>query len=153
MRRPITSAATPIINAISGVSKRMARTVATAALSTPRNTLDSVRPQMARAEIAGLSSSIPMTEIVKDALIRHYGSLKSAAITLGMDQGQLTRELQSGDFKFKKLDLDPAAKAFVADALSEAYRHTDPRARVRRLIREARTKLDELAEELAEKSA
>lgn len=89
-----------------------------------------------------------MTAVVKDALIRHYGSLKAAAITMRIDQGQLTRDLQNGDFKLKKLDGDDEAKAFVATALHEAFGSADPKARVMRLIRDGRRILDELAEAL-----
>jgi len=121
-----------------------------------REAIDGVRPTPAKATLRDQSSSIDanaqsigMTAVVKDALIRHYGSLKAAAITFGMDQGQLTRELQSGDFKFRRLDQDEAAKACVARALYEAFGHMDPKAQARRLIREARARLDELAEVVA----
>lgn len=96
------------------------------------------------------SPSIAMTQIVKDALIRHFGSLKAAAITMQMDQGQLTRELQSGDFKLKKLDIDPDAKAFVSLMLYEAFAPVDQKTRVQRLIREGRRILDELSEAVGE---
>ncbi len=70
-------------------------------------------------------------------------------MTPPMDQGQLTRELQTGDFKFEKLDrLDDAGKAYVADALHRACGDVDPKAEARRLIREARQRLDELLERL-----
>lgn len=97
----------------------------------------------------GQLPSIAMTAVVKDALLRHYGSLKAAALSLQMDQGQLTRELQSGDFKFAKLERDPAAKAVIAQALYEAFGQDTPRLRVLRLIREARRVFDELAEVMA----
>jgi hypothetical protein len=92
-----------------------------------------------------------MTAVVKDALLRHYGSFKAAAISMGdMDQGQLARELESGKFKLERLELcDDDAKAFVCRALDEAFSRSDPRKRVQRLIREARRTLDELAEAVA----
>lgn len=117
--------------------------------STKRNSIDDVRPTMAKASLSDQSGSIALTAVVKDALIRHYGSLKAAAITLQMDQGQLTRELQSGDFKLKKLDQDDEAKCFVACALYEAFGSTDPKSQARQLIRDARTRLDALAELIA----
>jgi hypothetical protein len=120
-----------------------------ASSSTPRNSIDGVRPQMVKADLDRQSLSIAMTTVVKDALIRHYGSLKAAAISLRMDQGQLSRELDSGDFKFKRLDGDSDAKAFIACALHEAYGRVDPKARALRLIREGRRLLDELAEVVA----
>lgn len=114
--------------------------------STPLNSLDGVRPKAAKAGLERQSVSIALSSVVKDALIRHYGSLKSAAITLQMDQGQLTRELQTGDFKLKKLDRDDEAKAFIARALHEAFGDADPKAQARRAIREVRARLDELQE-------
>lgn len=130
------------------------------------NTLDSARAPQAKARLKGQSSSmdgqssstadlagqagsIALTLVVKDALIRHYGSLKAAAITFRMDPGQLTRDLQSGDFKLKKLDMDEEAKAFVVATLHDAFvGGQDPKARVQRLIRQGRQILDELAEAL-----
>lgn len=125
-------------------------TVARAEHGRPVNTLDSVRPRQAKASLDGQSPSIALTSVVRDALQRHYGSLKAAAISLRMDQGQLTRELQTGDFKLEKLErADDDAKAFIAKALHEACGDNDPRAQARRLIREARARLDELAEVVA----
>ncbi len=92
-----------------------------------------------------------MTMIVKDALLRHYGSFKAAAYYMGeMDQGQLTRDLDSGKFKFERLELcDLAAKAAVCKALNEHFGNTDPKARLRRLIRAVRHAVDELEEAVA----
>lgn len=86
--------------------------------------------------------------MLKDALTRHYGSLKAAAISMGdYDPSQLIRDLDTGKFKQERLELcDDAAKAFVSAALYEAFGNADPKARVQRLIREGRRILDELAE-------
>lgn len=113
------------------------------------NSIDGVRPKAAKASLPGQSLSIAMTAVVKDALLRHYGSLKCAALTLRMDEGQLSRELNSGDFKINKLDRDEEARAFVANALYEAFRSTDPKATARRKLREARIAIDEAMEQIA----
>jgi hypothetical protein len=118
-------------------------------LSMECKSIDDVRPQMAKASLDGQSTSIAMGAVVKDALLRHYGSLKAAAITLRIDQGQLTRELQSGDFKVRQLDKDPDAKAFVSEALHEAYGTCDPLTQARRKLREARQRIDEAMEVIA----
>ena len=112
------------------------------------NTVDRDRPAPASSAAPCQPSSIALTAVVKDALIRHYGSLKAAAITLGYDQGQLTRDLQSGDFKLRRLEVDQEAKAVVARAMAAAYT-VDPQAEKRRLLREAQHKLVELAELIA----
>lgn len=100
------------------------------------------------AKAVSQSKSIALTNVVKDALLRHYGSLKAAAITLDYDLGQLSRDLASGDFKLKRLEVDEAAKVFVALALADHYGR-DPHAEARRLIREMRARLDELEDVVA----
>jgi hypothetical protein len=113
--------------------------------------VDEVQPPTAPADSVSSVQSIRMTAVVKDALLRHYGSFKAAAITMGeMDQGQLARDLDSGKFKFERLELcDAVAKGFIAAALYEAFGHVDPKERVRRLIRNAHRAIDELAEAVA----
>lgn len=130
--------------------------------STPRNSIDAVRPRAAKATLPGQPqstanpdgqpSSVRLTAIVKNALQRHYGTLKGAAYSMAppMDPAQLTRELQTGDFKLEKLErLDADGQAFVAATLHEAFGDVDPKTQARRLIREARARLDELAEVVA----
>ena len=116
----------------------------------PVSSLDCVQTKQAKATLDSQPPSVQVTAVVKDALLRHYGSLKSAAISLRVDEGQMSRELRTGRFKLEKLDrADADAKAFIANALHEAYGDTDPKAQARRLIREARQRLDELADVVA----
>lgn len=116
---------------------------------------DADRPRVDRAGppattdgYAGLPRSNALTMIVKDALLRHFGSFKAAAYAMGeMDQAQLTRDLDSGKFKFERLELcDLAAKAAVCRALAEAFGNTDPKARRRLAMRNLRRAVDELDE-------
>lgn len=99
----------------------------------------------------GLPRSNALTMIVKDALLRYYGSFKAAAYAMGqMDQAQLTRDLDSGKFKFERLELcDVAAKAAVCRALNEHFGNADPKARIQRLLRELRRAVEEVAEAVA----
>lgn len=96
----------------------------------------------------GQPQSNAMTMIVKDALLRHYGSFKAAAYYMGqMDQGQLCRDLDSGKFKFERLELcDLAAKAAVCRALAEHFGPSDPKARRRLAMRNLRRAVEELDE-------
>jgi hypothetical protein len=112
---------------------------------------DGVEPRPTTESYGGQARSIAMTMIVKDALLRHYGSFKAAAYEMGeMDQGQLCRDLDSGKFKFERLELcDLAAKASVCRALAEAFGNTDPKARVQRLLRELRRAVEDVAEAVA----
>jgi hypothetical protein len=124
------------------------RVDATRPTATP---LDGAGPRSTTTGFGGQAPSIAMSMIVKDALLRHYGSFKAAAFAMGqMDQAQLTRDLDTGKFKFERLELcDLDAKASVCRALAAAFGNTDPRARRDRLIRNARRALDELAEDVA----
>jgi hypothetical protein len=117
----------------------------------PLKSIDDVELHPAKAALRGQSRSIALTSVVKDALQRHYGSLKAAAISMGqMDQGQLTRELETGKFRFERLELcDDEAKAFIAAALYEVFGQLDdPKVRARRLMREMRQRLDEFEQYL-----
>lgn len=130
--------------------------------STERNPLDGVRPQMAKAVLSGQgaigtspdrspsvqSSPFALTAIVRDALLRSYGSLKAAAITMGeMDQAQLTRELDSGKLNLARLELlDDAGKAELSRQLIQVFgaQLEDPKARARRLCDEMTMLVNEL---------
>jgi hypothetical protein len=111
------------------------------------NSLDGARPVVPVVSAVDQSSSISLMSVVKDVLVQHFGSLKAAAISFAMDQGQLTRELQSGDFKFRRLDAHQdgdSLKRAVACGMYGAFGDDDPGTRVRRAIREAKQKLDEI---------
>ena len=113
--------------------------------------VNSVESRSTTGGYGGQAPSIAMSLIVKDALLRHYGEFKIAAAAMGdMDPGQLTRDLDSGKFKFERLELcDLQARASVCRALYEAFGNADPKARRDRLIRNVRRALDELAEDVA----
>ena len=109
------------------------------------NSLDTVEPRMAKASLDGQSRSIGLTEVVKDALIRHYGSLKAAALSMQMDQGQLTRELQSGDFKMRRLESDAHLATELGKELVERFGPlSTPKARGKQKLREMRAAIEEL---------
>lgn len=111
---------------------------------------DVAQPRGAAPVQRGPSAGRAWSAATKDALIRHFGSLKAAAIAMGnYDASQLTRDLDSGKFKSERLDLcDDTAKAFISSAVAETLAGRDPKARVQQLIRQVRRDLDELAEAL-----
>jgi len=109
-------------------------------------TVDGPRPPLTPPARSGQSPSIALTAVVRDVLIRHYGSLKAAALTFEMDLGQLSRELQTGDFKFRRLDDHADVKVAIARAMYQTFGDDDPQARKRRVIRRLREGLEELAE-------
>lgn len=126
----------------------MSAKVATAELSGPVRTLDSIGPAsdqigpaQAKAALRG-DHALPFTVVIRDAAIRYYGSVKAAAISLSCDPSLMQREFEAG--KFGRLEhADDAAKAFIAQALIDAYGPLhDPKARTKQEIRDIRQKLD-----------
>lgn len=87
----------------------MASTLTARAVSTEDKLLDRLQPQMVKATLRSQALSIEMSGIVRDALIREFGSLKAAAITMDIDQGQLTRELDAGKLNLARLEKCGAA--------------------------------------------
>lgn len=128
----------------------MAPTIRQPPVSTPVPTLDVGRPHMAKAVLSSPLEGRAWSRATKAALIRHFGTLKAAAITMGnIDASQLSRDLDTGKFKSERLDLlTPEDNAVISTAVADALADRDPKARVRRLIREGRRILDELAEAL-----
>lgn len=128
----------------------MARSIDPSSESALVPSLDVGRPRMAKAVLSSPSAGRAWSRATKAALIRHFGTLKAAAITMGnIDASQLSRDLDTGKFKSERLDLlDAEANAFISTAVADALADRDPKARVRRLIREGRRILDELAEAL-----
>lgn len=115
------------------------------------NSLDRNGRAVDTAAPASQSPSTALTSVVADVLKDHFGSLKAAAITFQMDAAQLTRELQTGDFKFRRLEGHADGdllKARIAHAMLQHFGGDDPGRRVRQLIRDGRRILDELAEAL-----
>lgn len=125
----------------------MPQTMSNAARSLPVRTTDGLGPGQAKAGLRSDRIGLSLIAVTKDAVIRHYGSVKAAAISLSVDPSLMMREFDAG--KFHRLDkADDETKAAIAQALSEAFGAGDPKARVQRLIREGRRVLDELAEAL-----
>lgn len=131
-----------------------ARSLAPSSLSTKDNVLDRVASHMAKAELDSQSLSNEMTGLVRDALVRHFGSLKAAAIEMGMDQGQLTREMDAGKLNLARLTkCGPAFLLKFGQLMVEhAQPLSTPKARVRhqlRLIRESLAEIDQYLEHIA----
>lgn len=116
--------------------------------SPPVPSLDVGRPRMAKAVQRGPSPRLLWSAVLKDALDRHYGSLKAAAYAMGeYDPSQLTRDLDTGKFRSERLELcDEPAQAAIARALYQAFGEFDPAARRRQALRNVRRALDELEE-------
>lgn len=129
----------------------MGVTMTNAQRSTEVNSLDRMRPQMAKAAIDSQLLSIELGGIVRDALVRHFGSLKAAAIEMGMDQGQLTRELDAGKLNLARLEKCGAAfmLRFGQLMVEHAQPLSSPKARAKELIRQ-RQRIDAEFEQLLE---
>lgn len=130
----------------------MNSTVSSARRSDPVGNLDAIRPTAAKAGLRSDGIGPSLTACVKDAVLRHYGSVKAAAFSLGegakqhpLDPSLMMREFDAG--KFHRLEhADDEAKAAIARAMQEQFGNGDPRARQRRAIRDALRAIHELAE-------
>lgn len=109
----------------------MGHSISSAARSTELQTLDSVRPSMAKADLASPSRSIAWTDVVRAALVKRFGSLKAAAIEMRIDQSQLTRDLDHGKLNIDRLRKCDAAFALVLGQMlvEHAQPLATPRAR------------------------
>lgn len=106
--------------------------------------LDQIRPTMAKAV---RPSDRAFCHTLREAIVGYYGSVKAAAIALGdVDESLMSREFAAGKFGRFDEHAEADAKAAVAQALMRAFPPCDPRAEALRLIREARARLDALAE-------
>lgn len=103
---------------------------------------------MAKAVQSGPVDGHRWTIALEQALVQHYGSLKAAAISLGnYDQAQFRRDLDTGKFRFERLEYaDDEARAAIAAAMFVEFGAGDPSLLKRRLIRTIRQLLDELSE-------
>lgn len=133
----------------------MATSIADRQPSDPLRTVDSVRPQMVKAglhrtdqsDAVGSSDDDGIGVIAQHAVVKHYGSVKAASISLRCDPSQMMRDLAAG--KLGVLDRDPEARAVVVEALNVAHgRLTDPKAQARLMIRAMRQQLDALEQYL-----
>jgi hypothetical protein len=123
----------------------MRSSVATPAQSDPVRSLDNIRPTTAKAVLKSDPVGLSFVDVMTRAVVKHYGSVKAAAISLRVDPSLMMREFEAG--KFGRLEAaDADAKAFISDTLHQAYGPSDPRARAQRLINQTRAMLDELAE-------
>ena len=127
----------------------MPRSISSVESSDPVRSLDNVGPRsdqigpkLAKAELRGQ----PFNQVMRDSAIRYYGSVKETAFALGqVDPSLMMREFDAGKFGRFDEHADAQAKAFIAAALAEAYGPlSDPKARVRQLLRSIRAELDEI---------
>lgn len=98
---------------------------------------DKVGPGPAKAGLRSDVIGLPFEQVTRDSIIRFYGSVKAAALSLGpVDPSLMQREFADGNFKrfYKHATFD--AKAFVAKELAESYGPLDTReARIHSLKR------------------
>lgn len=127
----------------------MSPTISTPQPSDPLRSSEYPRPTPAKAGLPSDRIGPSLNAVVWLALVAHYGSVKAAAISLGdVDPSLLRRDIADG--KFGRIEhADDDTKAAIATALYAAFGNNDPKARALRAIREARQKLDEIAEAIA----
>lgn len=113
--------------------------------STPSQMLDSLRPAPAKAVLAVNDGQSEFRPLITEA-IRRVSSQKAAAIDMGIDPAQLTRQLQNGHLTVERLEkLGPEYAAEFGRLLLEQYGPlSTPQARAKAAIREVRRLIDEL---------
>lgn len=107
--------------------------------------LDSLRPAPAKAVLAVNDGQSEFRPLITEA-IRRVSSQKAAAIDMGIDPAQLTRQLQNGHLTVERLEkLGPEYAAEFGRLLLEQYGPlSTPQARAKAAIREVRRLIDEL---------
>lgn len=111
-------------------------------------TLDTIRPEMAKAVLSSDRVGLPFRQVQGDAVVRFYGSVKAAAFALGqVDPSLMQREFREGKFGRFDEHANEQAKAFVANALAETFGTLLTReARIQQLRRSIAESLDEMAQ-------
>lgn len=129
-------------------------TVSNTAKSDPVRLPEKFGPATLKADTRR-SEGRTVSQVLHDAVLKHYGSVKAAAFSLGegarqapLDPSLMQREFEAG--KFHRLEhADELAKADIANALKEAFPGSDPKAIARRLLTEARKRIEEALEHIA----
>lgn len=116
--------------------------------SDPVGMPETFRPTPAKAGLRSDRVGPAFADVVKSAVLTHYGSVKAAAISLNVDPSLMQREFEAG--KFARLEqADDATKASVAKALYEQFGQDDPKAQIRRALRDAKQALTDVEEWMA----
>ena len=123
----------------------MGSSVSQSRASTRVDVLDSVRPSPAKAALKVNADQSGLTAVVSDT-IRSVTTQKAAAIDMEIDEGQLSRELQTGRLTLARLEkLGPQYAAELGRRLVDAYGSlVSPQAFIREQIREIRRRLDQI---------
>lgn len=83
-----------------------------------------------------------MNSVMKQAVLKHYGSVKEAAYALGeVDPSLMMREFDAGKFA-RVNEGDDDLLGAIAHALMAAFGRCDPKAMALRELREAKERLD-----------
>src|SRR6185369_12438766 len=121
----------------------MASTMTKPIASKEVQSLDGIRPVMAKAVQPSPTAG---SDAVRRALVKACGSMKAAAISMGIDQSQLNRELDSERFNLVRVNaLDLSERAKFYQQMHQEHEPLDtPQVRAMRLLAEVRRLFDEL---------
>lgn len=127
----------------------MAATVTNEREATPRERLAGVRGVAAKAELKAQVPATRLRDVAAEAM-RRAMSQKAAALDMGISEGRLSHKVKDGSLTLAQLEaLGGRFAQELGAACLESYGGEGAEARRARLIREARQKLDELAEAVA----
>lgn len=116
--------------------------------SDPVLNLDNIRPTAAKAVLSSDRRSVG--GVFKSAVVKHYGSVKAAAISLGnVDPSLMMREFAASKFGRFDEHADDAAKADVSAIVYRALGQSDPKAEIRRALKEAKDRIEDVMERIS----
>lgn len=127
-------------------SESMARSINQPEPSSRIDSLDGLCLKPAKADLRVNVDQLRLRAIVSD-VIQRVSSQKAAALDMGIDQGQLSRQLQTGHLTIERLEkLGPGYAAELGAHLTQTYgsERESPKAYARRLVQQIEACLLEL---------
>jgi hypothetical protein len=121
--------------------------------ATERKTLADVSTRAIKVEIRSSSPQVgatPLREVAAEA-VRRASSQKAAAADIGISEARLSHKLKDGSLTLAQLEaLGAKFGAELGAGCQQVYGSNDPKAVLRREIREARERMERAAELIEE---
>lgn len=131
----------------------MAATLSSASPATERKTLADVSTRAIKVELRTVSPQVPATPLrqVAAEAVRRATSQKAAAADIGISEARLSHKLKDGSLTLAQLEtLGVKFGAELGAGCQQVYGANDPKAVLRREIREARERMERAAELIEE---
>lgn len=125
----------------------MPRSLTSAVSASPREQLADVCATPAKAELRTQAGASTLRDLAAETIRTVSGNARAAAIDLQIHEAHLSRQLKDGSLTLARLEvLGPTFAAKFGQALVEQFGTAleTPQARIRRMTREMRQRLDEI---------